>query len=225
MREYYHSELDEVVHQLVTMSDSVQIAVRDATTALLDANVSVAERVIAGDLRIDAMHDELEQRCFTLLARQAPVAGELRTIVAAMQVVADIGRMGDLAKHIAEIARMRYPDHAVPEPLVGSFRRMSDVAQEMVGKAGRTLLDRNLEEAHELVDDDDEMDNLRSSQFRQIVSEEWSHGVDKAVEKAVDAALLGRYYERIADHAVAMGRRIIYIITGEAPEGDDWPTT
>ncbi|MCT2992431.1 phosphate signaling complex protein PhoU, partial [Propionibacterium freudenreichii] len=172
MREYYHSELDEVVHQLVTMSDSVQIAVRDATTALLDANVSVAERVIAGDLRIDAMHDELEQRCFTLLARQAPVAGELRTIVAAMQVVADIGRTGDLAKHIAEIARMRYPDHAVPEPLVGSFRRMSDVAQEMVGKAGRTLLDRNLEEAHELVDDDDEMDNLRSSQFRQIVSEE-----------------------------------------------------
>ncbi len=115
---------------------------------------------------------------------------------------------------------MRYPDHA-DEPLVGSFRRMSDIAQEMVGKAGRTLLDRNLEEARELVDDDDEMDNLRRSRFRQIVSRGWSHGVDKAVEKAVDAALLGRYYERIADHAVAMGRRIIYIITGEAPEGDD----
>jgi phosphate transport system protein len=225
MREYYHSELDEVVHQLVTMSDSVQIAVRDATTALLDANITVAERVIEGDLRIDAMHDELEQRCFTLLARQAPVAGELRTIVAAMQVVADVGRTGDLAKHVAEIARMRYPDHAVPEPLLSNFRRMSDVAQAMVGKAGRTLLDRNLDEAHELVSDDDEMDHLRNEQFRTIMTEEWAQTIDKPVEKGVDVALLGRYYERIADHAVAMGRRIIYIITGEAPEGEDWPTT
>ncbi|MFZ2623978.1 MAG: phosphate signaling complex protein PhoU [Propionibacterium sp.] len=221
MREYYHSELDEVVNQLVTMSDSVQVAVRDATTALLDANLASAEHVISGDVRVDAMHDQLETRCFTLLARQAPVAGELRIIVAAMQVIADLGRTGDLAAHIAETARRRYPEKAVPAVLEPTFRRMSQVAEAMVGKAGRTLAERDLEEAHSLPDDDEEMDKLRNEQFRTLVSPEWSDGV----EKAVDAALLGRYYERIADHAVAMGRRIIYIITGDSPEGGNWPTT
>ncbi|MFT8394868.1 phosphate signaling complex protein PhoU [Propionibacterium sp.] len=221
MREYYHSELDEVVNQLVTMSDSVQVAVRGATNSLLSASLVDAEHVISGDVRVDAMHDQLETQCFNLLARQAPVAGELRIIVAATQVIADLGRIGDLAAHVAETARRRYPDKAVPEILEDSFHRMSEVGEAMIGKAGRTLADRNLEEARSLVDDDDEIDRLRSDQFRALVSPEWTYGV----EKAVDTALLGRYYERIADHAVAMGRRIIYIITGDAPEGENWPTT
>lgn len=221
MAESYHSELDEIVHELVTMSDSVRVAVRDATRALLEADASIAERVMSGDARIDTMHDRLEHRCFSLLARSTPVAGELRTIVAAMQVIADIGRTGDLAAHVAEIARMRYPEHAVPEPLVPNFTRMSQVAQEMVGKAGRTLLERDTDAAATLAGEDDEMDELRNEQFRLIASDDWTFGA----ETAVDTALLGRYYERIADHAVAMGGRIIYVITGEAPEGEDWPTT
>lgn len=225
MREYYHSELDEVVQQLATMSDSVQAAVRNATTALLEANVVVAEQVITNDAHIDAMHDELDQRCFTLLARQAPVAGELRTIVTIMQVIADVGRTGDLAKHVAEIARMRYPDHAAAEPLVAGFQRMAEIAQEMVGKAGHCLVTRNVEGAFELVKDDDEMDDLRDDQLTKIFADNWAHTVDNAVVRGVDGALLCRYYERIADHAVAMGRGIIYIITGETPEGEDWPTT
>ncbi|SPF68148.1 Phosphate transport system protein PhoU [Propionibacterium ruminifibrarum] len=221
MQEFHHGALDEIVHELVTMSDAVQVAVRDATRALLEADASIAERVISDDARIDTMHDQLEQRCFSLLARSTPVAGELRTIVAAMQVIADIGRTGDLAAHVAEIARMRYPEHAVPAPLVPNFTRMSQVAQEMVGKAGRTLLERDPDAAAMLASEDDEMDELRSEQFRLIASDDWTFGV----EAAVDTALLGRYYERIADHAVAMGGRIIYVITGEAPEGEDWPTT
>ena len=205
MAESYHSELDEIVHELVTMSDSVRVAVRDATRALLEADASIAERVMSGDARIDAMHDRLEHRCFSLLARSTPVAG----------------RTGDLAAHVAEIARMRYPEHAVPEPLVPNFTRMSQVAQEMVGKAGRTLLERDTDAAATLAGEDDEMDELRNEQFRLIASDDWTFGA----ETAVDTALLGRYYERIADHAVAMGGRIIYVITGEAPEGEDWPTT
>ncbi|HIW29140.1 MAG TPA: phosphate signaling complex protein PhoU [Candidatus Luteococcus avicola] len=219
MRETYHEELDQVVNDLVTMTASVRVAVADATRALLEADLRVAERVIADDSRLDAMHAELEERCFTLLARQAPVAGELRTIVAALRMVFELARMGDLAAHVAKIARLRYPEHAVPDTLVTSFSRMARLADEMIASAGRTLHERNVDEATALAEDDEEMDELRRDQFRVLLSDEWAHGV----EKAVDAALLGRYYERIADHAVAMGRRIIYVITGEAPQGEQWP--
>ncbi|WIY82278.1 phosphate signaling complex protein PhoU [Propionimicrobium sp. PCR01-08-3] len=221
MRKIYQSDLESVVNELVVISDSVQIAVRDATRALLEADLQLAERVISGDSRIDAMHDELEMRAFTILARQAPVAGELRTLVAVIQMDAALGRMGDLAAHVAKIARLRYPEHAVPEPLRENFKQMSRVAQEMVGNAGRVLAERDLEEAKKLAEDDEVMDDLRSEQFRVILGDDWTDGV----ESAVDVALLGRYYERIADHAVSMGRRIIYIITGDFPEGENWPST
>jgi len=221
VRRIYRSDLEGVVNELVVMSDSIQIAVRDATRALLQADLQLAERVISGDTRIDAMHDQLELRAFTILARQAPVAGELRTLVAVIQMVAALGRMGDLAAHVAKIARLRYPEHAVPEPLAENFSRMSFLAQEMIGNVGRVLAERNLEEAQTLAEQDEEMDNLRSDQFRVILGDDWEFGV----EAAVDVALLGRYYERIADHAVAMGRRIIYVITGDLPEGENWPST
>lgn len=219
MRESYHEELGQVIDDLVTMTESVRVAVSDATVSLLTADLRIAERVIADDERLDAMHAELEERCFTLLARQAPVAGELRTIVSALRMVFELARMGDLAAHVAKIARLRYPDGAVPDTLEESFRRMAAVADQMIASAGRTLGERNVEEASKLAESDDEMDELRRNQFRVLLSDDWTHGV----EMAVDAALLGRYYERIADHAVSMGRRIIYVITGEAPEGADWP--
>jgi len=221
MRESYHGELAAVIDELVGMTASVRIAVQDATTSLLGADLAAAERVIANDARLDAKHDELEERCFNLLARQAPVAGELRTVLAALRMVTELGRMGDLAAHIAKIARLRFPEHAVPDRLVPSFSRMATVAEGMVAIAGRVLAERNVEDATKLADNDDEMDRLRSDQFRVLLGQDWTDGV----EAAVDAALLGRYYERIADHAVAMGGRIIYIITGEAPAGENWPTT
>ncbi|MEL4505408.1 phosphate signaling complex protein PhoU [Luteococcus sp. H138] len=219
MRETYHEELNDVVNQLVSMSSNVRTAVHDATKALLQADLRTAERVIADDSRLDAMHEQIERQCFQLLARQAPVAGELRTIVAALRMVFELARMGDLAAHVAKIARLRYPEHAVPEDLVANFTRMSELADAMIAAAGRTLDDRDVEEAAKLAEHDEEMDALRAEQFKVLLADDWGHGV----EKAVDAALLGRYYERIADHAVAMGRRIIYVITGEAPEGENWP--
>ncbi len=221
MREYYHSELEEIVNELVIMSDSVQIAVRDATRSLLEADLTLAERVISGDMRLDAMHDALERKSFSLLARQAPVAGELRILVAAMRMTADLGRMGDLAAHVAEIARMRYPEHAVPDRLRENFVQMSQIAQDMVAEAGRTLAERNVAAAEKMAADDTVMDELRNTQFRVLLGDDWAEGV----EKAVDVALLGRYYERIADHAVAMAGRVIYMMTGELPVGEDWPTT
>ena len=219
MRDSYHEALDAVVNDLVEMTGLVQVALREATSALLDADLAKAEDVISADSRIDSLHDDLETRCFSLLARQAPVAGELRTVVAAMRMVADLARMGDLSAHIAKIARLRYPDHAVPEGLVPNFTLMARVAEDMVATAARSLGERNAHDAGKLAESDEEMDELRKSQFRVLLSKDWPY----TVEAAVDVALLGRYYERIADHAVLMASRVIYVVTGLLPEGENWP--
>lgn len=219
MRDNYRESLESVVHDLVEMTGLVQVAVRNATTALLDADLAMAEQTISADIELDRRHDDLEARCFSLMARQAPVAGELRTLVAALRMVADLARMGDLAAHVAKIARLRYPECAVPEGLRPNFTLMARVAGEMVETAGRSLLERNAHDAGKLADSDDEMDELRKSQFRVMLGPDWNYGV----EAAVDVALLGRYYERIADHAVIMAARVIYVITGLLPEGENWP--
>lgn len=220
MRDNYRESLEAVVTDLVAMTGLVETAVRGATTALLEADLATAEQVISADSQIDQRHDDLEARCFSLLARQAPVAGELRTIVAAMRMISDLARMGDLAAHIAKIARLRYPEHAVPEALVPSFTLMARVAEDMVITAGRSLSEHNAHDAGRLADSDEEMDELRKGQFRVILRPDWSG----SVEAAVDVALLGRYYERIADHAVIMAARVIYVVTGLLPEGENWPS-
>lgn len=219
MRENYREQLDDILADLVQMCQTVSGAVRTATTALLEADLQLAEVVISEDEGIDAKQREVEARAFSLLARQAPVAGELRTVVTTLRMVTELERMGDLAAHVAKIARLRYPEVAVPSSLRSNFVRMGDVAEKMVVTAGQTLNDRNIQVAQELRARDEEMDELRRTQFRMLLSADWSHGV----EAAVDVALLGRYYERIADHAASMGRRIIYVVTGQFPEEDYWP--
>jgi len=219
MREAYHEQLDDLLADLVQMSQAVSTAVRSSTTALLEANLHLAERVISEDELLDAGQVEIEQRAFSLLARQAPVAGELRTLVTILRMVAELERMGDLAAHVAKIARMRYPETAVPEALRANFVQMGDVAEKMVISAGQTLNERNIQVAQELRARDEEMDELRRTQFRVLLSDDWPY----SVEAAVDVALLGRYYERIADHAASMARRVIYVVTGQFPESEDWP--
>jgi phosphate transport system protein len=219
MRDSYREQLDDILADLVEMSQQVATAVRNSTIALLEADIHIAEQVITDDEKLDARQSDIEARAFSLLARQAPVAGELRTLVATLRMVSELERMGDLAAHVAKIARLRYPEVAVPETLRPNFVRMGDVAEKMVTAAGQTLSDRNVKNAEGLRERDEEMDDLRRSQFRVLLSDDWSDGV----EAAVDVALLGRYYERIADHAASMARRIIYIVTGEFPEDEVWP--
>lgn len=221
MRETYRNELDNVISQLVTMTNSVRIAVQDATKSLVEADLTIAERVIKDDSIIDQMNRDIEEKCFLLLARQAPVAGELRTVVSTIKMIAGLGRMGDLAAHVAKIARMRYPERAIPAELEDSFLTMGAIADDMIRSASRTLRDRDVDAATKLAAQDEKMDLLRKNQFEQLLSDNWPG----TVEQAVDVALLGRYYERIADHAVSMASRIIYLVTGETPEGKDWPVT
>jgi phosphate transport system protein len=140
-------------------------------------------------------------------------------LVAALRMVADLERMGDLAVHIAKVARMRLPDGAVPETERPTMSKMADVAVRMVDATARIVADRDVDAARGLVDEADEMDELRRSLFLTLLSDDWSHGV----EPAIDIALLGRYYERIGDHAVSMGKRVVYFVTGETPISADTP--
>ena len=214
MRDTYHEQLDDILAELERMTRTVSTAVRRSTAALLDADIRQAEEVIAADIQLDAAGEGVEEKVFELMARQSPVANELRMLVAALRMVADLERMGDLAAHVSKIARMRYPAPAIPAELHEVIQEMGSVAGKMVDSAGDVIKSRDVEAAGRLEATDDQMDKLRSSQFRLMMDDDtWPHGV----EVAVDIALLGRYYERISDHAVSMARRVVYLVTGELP--------
>jgi phosphate transport system protein len=211
VRDNYREELDDIRGCLVDMANSVGSQLAKATTALLDADVTLANLVIAADDALDNTRESIEQRCFTLLARQAPVATELRTVITAMRIASDFERMGDLAEHIAKVARMRFPESAVPQEVRPVFLEAGHVAESLVTKAGTVIAKQDVEAALELEDDDDAMDRLHRQLFREVLSDDWPHGV----ETAIDITLLGRYYERFADHAVSVARRVVYLVTGE----------
>jgi phosphate transport system protein len=211
MRDAFHEELDHTSDQLVEMTRLAGSAMARATTALLDADISLAESVIAADEQLDRMQRELDDMAINLLARQQPVATDLRIIVTGMRMSADLERMGDLARHVAKVARRRYPDSAVPPELRSTILQMGQVAERIVAKAGSVIASKDLNSAVELEPDDDEMDRLHRQIFTMLLSPDW----DAGMEAAIDITLVGRYYERFADHAVSVARRVVYLVTGE----------
>ena len=211
MRDAYHDELDAISTSLVTMTSMVGSAMGLATTALLDADLKLAETVIAGDESIDALYRDVEAKAFDLLARQQPVASDLRVVVTSLRMVADLERMGDNAAHVAKIARRRYPSSAVPATLRSTVLEMGHAAEEIVAKAGSVIAKRDLAMAAQLEKDDDVMDELHRQLFTSILDDTWSHGI----EPAIDITLAGRAYERFADPAVSVARRVVYLVTGQ----------
>ncbi len=213
MRRQFHEQLDQIFADLAGICRDVDGAVGLATQALMTGDVTVAERVISGDVVIDRARERVEDSAFELLSLQQPVAGDLRTIVAALRMVSELERMGDLSVHVAKIARLRVPGVAVPDEARPTIERMAQVAEQMVARVAEIISTRDVESALELADADEEMDRLRRSSFTELLSQDWAHGV----EAAVDIALLGRYYERIADHAVSVANRVVFVVTGENP--------
>ena len=221
LRHHYRSELEALDVDLAGMTDQVRVAIRQATEALLSPSGRLAEKVVAADADLDARRREVEARCVELLTRQAPVAGELRLVLAAMRIAADLERMGDLAVHVAKIARLRAPERAVPAALVPNFAEMGRLAESLAAAAGTVLRERDATAALRFDEHDEEMDDLRASQFRIIMGRNWAYGV----EAAVDVALLGRYYERFGDHAVTLAGRVVYLVTGAEPTAWHGPHT
>ncbi|QBX54823.1 phosphate signaling complex protein PhoU [Nocardioides seonyuensis] len=214
MREAFHDQLDAIFTDLAEICGQVEVAVHQATESLLTGDASIAEAVISADAVIDANRERVEDNAFALLSLQQPVAGDLRTVVSALRMVSELERMGDLSVHVAKIARLRVPNIAVPDSVLGTIVKMAEVAEDMVRRVKSIISRRDVEAAIELGRDDEVMDQLRRRSFAELLSDDWNHGV----EAAVDIALLGRYYERIADHAVSVANRVVFVVTGEQPQ-------
>ncbi|PYC87925.1 phosphate transport system regulatory protein PhoU [Streptomyces tateyamensis] len=211
MRDAYHEELDSIGDSLVEMARLVGSAMGRATTALLDADLELAESVIAADGKVNDLHHELENRAIDLLARQQPVATDLRIVVTSLRMSADLERCGDLARHVAKVARLRYPETAVPGDLHPIVLEMGQLAQRLVAKAGQVIATKDVEAALQLERDDDAIDQLHRELFTHLIDDRWQHGI----ETGVDVTLIGRYYERFADHAVSVAKRVVFLVTGE----------
>jgi phosphate transport system protein len=214
LRDAYHEELDGLSDKLVEMTRLVRSAMARATTALLDADLRLAEEVISADEHVNKIETEIEDTVFDLMARQQPVAGDLRTLVSTLRTSGDLERMGDLAVHLAKTARRRHPEGAVPPELQALILEMGQIAERMVAKAGSVIATQDVETGLELDADDDAMDRLHRRLFDMLLSPKWAHGV----EPAVDISLAGRYFERFADHAVHVAENVVYLVTGHHPE-------
>lgn len=211
MREVFHHELDQLADGLIGMTELVGQAIDDATRALLGADLQLAESVIAADAQVDAAQAELDERAIELLARQAPVATDLRVVVASLRMSSSIERMGDLARHVAQQTRLRFPRSAVPDGLAPTFEKMGQTAHRLSGEAGDLIRTRDLAAAAKLESDDDLLDQLHRQVFTRMMAADWT----EPAETTVDVTLLSRFYERFGDHAVSVARRVVFLVTGD----------
>jgi phosphate transport system protein len=213
IRSAFQDELDGVSQSLVDLTNMVSESIVKSSKALLTADLKLAEEVIATDAKIDDYQHDLDTRIIDIIARQQPVASDLRALITALRMSADLERMGDLSHHIAKVARLRHPNNAIPNDLVLAFTEMGYVAEKLATKVATVITTRDTEMALQVERDDDEMDDLH----RKVISGIISNGSTITIESAIDLTLLGRYYERFADHAVAVARRVYFLVKGEFP--------
>jgi phosphate transport system protein len=218
MREAYHDRLGELADHLADMCAMVGTAMERATTALLNADLALAEQVISDDLTVDSARTSYEEEAYALLALQAPVATDLRTVLAVIHAAESLERMGDLALHVAKAARRRHPNPVLPEEVRPYFEQMGRVAVELAHKTEQVIRTQDVELAKSVEADDDEMDNLHRDLFAVLMDKNWPH----SVPAAVDVTLLGRFYERFADHAVSVAKRTVFVVTGRMPGSDQY---
>ncbi|HVX09078.1 phosphate signaling complex protein PhoU [Humibacter sp.] len=211
MRDVFQHEMREVQDRLVEIAELVVLSIRNATQAFNDGDVSLAETVIQNDQRIDALTVVLDELSIQILARQNPVARDLRIVVSALRISASLERMGDMAEHIAQLARYRFPDKVVPKSLRGTFAEMGRLDVVIAERLVELLRTQEPRLADEIRNQDDEIDELHISVFDKVLGETWK---GQAVD-TVDATLASRYHERFADHAVSIAKKVQYLVTGD----------
>lgn len=211
MSENALSDLEDVNGDLVRMTDLVGQAISDATSALLNGDLALAQKVIGGDDPLNQLNAEVEDKCFQITSTQAPVARKLRTVMGGVRMATSLERMGDLAVHIAKQVRLRYPNPAIPAELNETFAEMGKAAEKIVKQTGKVIATNDAGLAESIAEYDDVLDRLHRELFMTVLSDKWEYGV----EAAIDVTLLSRYYERFGDHAVTVARRLVHIVTGE----------
>ncbi len=211
MREVFHQSLEDVQGRLVEISELVTVAIDKATRAFGTSDVSLAEEVIEADAVIDEKALELDELTIEILARQQPVARDLRIVVSALRISASLERMGDIAEHIAQLTRMRFPERAIPKGLKSTFLKMGEFDVEAARKLTELLRTQDLALIEEIRNDDDKLDDLHVSVFEKVLSDTWQG----EASATVDATLASRYHERFADHAVSVSKKVVYLATGD----------
>ena len=211
MREMFQQELVELQDRLVEVSELVTVAITKATQAFEESDVALAEEVIENDVMIDERALSLDELAIAILARQQPVARDLRIVVSALRISSSLERMGDMADHIAQLTRYRFPEKVVAKGLRGTFKKMGELDIKVAETLTKLLKTQNLKHAEKIRDLDDEVDALHLAVFDKVLGETWAGtSVD-----TVDATLASRYHERFADHAVSISKKVKYLSTGE----------
>ena len=210
IRSVFQEELDGVSQSLVDLTNMVSDSIHKATQALISADLKLAEEVITNDEKVDNYQHDLDSRIIDIIARQQPVASDLRALITALRMSADLERMGDLSHHIAKIARLRHPACAIPTELAATFKEFGEAAEMISNKTSVVIATRDTEMALQVEKDDDVIDTLHSKLIASLLDPRWDHGI----QTAIDITLLGRYYERFADHAVSVSRRVYFLVTG-----------
>lgn len=210
MRTAYREHLDAFSHDLVVICDIVDTVMVKASEALLHTSLQAAEEALSLEEKVEDIARRCETRAVELLALEGPVARDLRQVVSSIYIVEDFRRMGALAMHIASTARRRHPQPVIPEDQRASFERFSQLVADMADQTRDLLREPDAQAAVALSKDDDAVDELHQRVMAGLTQGRWTG----TVPQAVDATLIGRYYERYADHCVNVAARVIYLTTG-----------
>ncbi|RBP99789.1 phosphate signaling complex protein PhoU [Bifidobacterium xylocopae] len=216
MRVIFNEEMRQVADDMDRMASAVSTAIRTAGRALLGPDVEAAQDVIDGDQAIDRLESSVIDQCIQLLAKQSPVATDLRIVVSTLRLAATFERMGDLSRHIAEAVRRSYPDSPLPPEARELFGKMQDFLNDMADRLVAMLADRDTKVAERIIVDDDQLDCLHQQTFQLALSDEWTG----SKQQMIDLVLLARFMERIGDHGVSAARRVVYIVSGFDPSKD-----
>lgn len=211
MRKVFQAELHQIGEELTQISQLVTEAMKKATQAFETADTELAQDVIAADARIDFLQNDLDERAIDILALQGPVASDLRMIVGSLRMSASLERMGDLARHIAQLARLRYPANVVPENMVETFKEMARLDIAISELLTELLETRNLDLSKEIYAHNTRINELHAGVFKAVASTGWNN----SPVTTVDLTLASRYFERFADHGVSVTRKVNYLVTGE----------
>lgn len=211
MRKVFQAELQHVGEELIHIATLVQEALVRASDAFLQADIQEAEEVITNDARIDFMQNELDERAIDILALQGPVASDLRMIVGALRMSSSLERMGDLARHVAQVARMRYPEHVLPESIVPVFREIIELDQKIIASVISLLETRELSHTQDIIKSKMRINELHVEVFNRMAAPDWGQNA----QVTVDVTLASRYLERFGDHGVSVARKVTYLVTGD----------
>jgi len=210
----FDEDLASLTSGMVEMTGLAAGAISRASTALLEGDLELAECVIADDERLDAWQWSLDDDIVSMMTRHGALVGDLRRLVSGLRVTADLERMGDLARHLAQVTRLKYPEPVVPDAVKRHISQMGEVAERIAMKTGDVLARNDVQLAREVDRIDDEMDRLHRELFTVMLSPRW----DEPVSVAIDVTLIGRFYERFADHAVNVANQVVYQVTGQDPD-------